>query len=76
LIAKKLNAKMLYNRRYKTVKLIDYLYGIVIFYEEKQPKNEVKMKIAILFQNQPPPEKNGIKKLMKAGGYSDRKKMK
>ena len=29
------------------------------------------MKIAILYQNQAPPEKNGIKKPMKKGGYSD-----
>jgi len=29
------------------------------------------MKIAILFQSQPPPKKNGIKKPMKKGGYSD-----
>jgi len=29
------------------------------------------MKIAILFQKQAPPEKNGIKKPMKEGGYSD-----
>jgi len=29
------------------------------------------MKIAVLFQSQPPPEKNGIKKPMKVGGYSD-----
>ena len=63
-------SKITFGKNGQRTKIIYWIISKIKIKDGELKKTEL-MKIAILFQNQPPPKKGGIQKPMKLGGYSD-----